>query len=123
MIFAADLAGKVLAGEKTQTRRPARLATLTPAAKHHGRAKLTFEPCRYVAGRSYAVQPGRGKRAVGRILVRSVEVVTVGAISLADARAEGFTSTTAFYDRWRELYGHTGGWCWRIEFELVGGRP
>lgn len=116
MIFSGDLADKVLAGTKTQTRRPAKIASYTPGARN----KLDFKPCQYRAGQTYAIQRKRGTHGLGpRIHVLSVDLVPVSNISRRDAKAEGFTGTLAFYDRWREFYGHTSGWCWRIEFKLA----
>lgn len=104
MIFSGVLADKVLDGSKTQTRRPSRRDV----------------PCRYEAGKTYAVQRKRGTHSVGRIRILSVSgPVLVNPISEADARAEGFDSASGFLDRWMELYGTVAGRCWRIEFELV----
>lgn len=102
MIFHPDLLEKILSGEKTQTRR------------------LVYwgKPCRYQPGRTYAVQDGRGRPGIARIYVLSVTKVPVGSITKADARAEGFRSPVAFYERWRQMYGHASGNCWRIEFEV-----
>ncbi len=103
MIFRAPLFDLVLEGRKTQTRRVA-----------------AYEPCRYVVGRDYAVQPGRGKKAVARIRVLAVRMEAVGAITPADARAEGFDTPQDFRDYWNELHG----WymaerlVWVIDFEL-----
>lgn len=99
MIFKPDLASKVLSGEKTQTRRPLKY--------------------RYEAGRTYAVQPGRGKRAVGRIRVLSVDEVDVTAIDDTDAHAEGFKSRNEFLDLWRSMYGTVSGRCQRLVFEVA----
>lgn len=104
MIFSPDLATKVLDGSKTQTRR---------------RWKWGEDACRYVVGRTYAVQDKRGGTTLGRIHILSAQKTVVANISRGDARAEGFSSTRAFYDRWREMYGHASGWCWRIEFALT----
>lgn len=103
MIFKPDLAALVLEGRKTQTRRPAN----------------GIDPCRYVVGRTYAVQPGRGEKALGRVLILSVTRVPVVPISAEDAAAEGFRSPAMFYVRWDDLYGYLGGECWRIAFELA----
>lgn len=103
MIFSGDLADKVLDGSKTQTRRP-----VAPG-----------KPCRYEAGKTYAVQRKRGTVAIGRILVLSVQKVPVCSLSRADARAEGFDSPDGFYVRWQEFYGRLSGECWRLEFEVI----
>ncbi|KKN69176.1 hypothetical protein LCGC14_0443520 [marine sediment metagenome] len=103
MIFRAPLLDLVLAGKKTQTRRIVHL-----------------DPCRYLVGRDYAVQPGRGKKAVARIRVLAVRKEAVGAITAADARAEGFDTPQDFRDYWNELYGwyKAERLVWVIDFEL-----
>jgi hypothetical protein len=85
-MFRSEMLAKVLAGKKTQTRRPLRPHCF-----------------RYQAGRSYAVTPGRGKRAVARILVLDVHEERLGDITLAGARAEGFKSTLEFKLYWDGL--------------------
>lgn len=113
MIFSGGLCEKVLNGSKTQTRRPVKLASTSAAPD--------VKPCPYKVGQTYAVQPGRGQHALGRILVKKVDRVAVCVISTTDAIAEGFGSGVEFMDRWRAMYGDTTGECWRIEFELVEG--
>jgi len=104
VIFQPDFAQLVLAGRKTQTRRRVKLG----------------EPCRYGAGRTYAVQDGRGRRALGRIRVLSVDRVPVTELSLEDALAEGFAKPHLFWEWWTNRYGDIRDeWCWRIEFEVA----
>ncbi len=79
---------QVLAGTKTQTRRL---------------AKGALPPWR--VGRSYAVQPGRGKHAVGRILVTAVRREALGRLSARDVRAEGYASRAEFETTWAEMHG------------------
>lgn len=112
MIFSGELADKVLAGAKTQTRRPAVLAG-------EPWDESTVWPCRYVVGRAYAVQRKRATHAVGRILILGVSFCPSTTISDEDARAEGFDSPDAFYERWESFYGDGKPWCWRLEFELA----
>ena len=105
MIFQPELVELILAGRKTQTRRLAGI-----------------NDCRYQVGRDYAVQPGRGKKGVARVLVTAVRRETEGDISLADARAEGFKNRTEFRRYWTALYGRPsvpGRRVWVISFELV----
>ena len=85
MIFRPELVPLVLDGRKTQTRRLG-----------------VFE---YTPGRDYAVQPGRGKHAVGRIKVTAVRRERLGDISQADALREGFASRWEFIAYWRDLHG------------------
>lgn len=105
MIFSKGLHELVLDGRKTQTRRP-----------------ITGDvSCRYSAGRTYAVQPARTAKSVGRILVTDIRREYVGDITPADARAEGFADTQAFFDRWDELYGWRGRALdvWVITFRMA----
>lgn len=113
MIFKPDLCAKVLAGGKTQTRRPVKwpAGLLAPLEEP--------TPCQYQPGRSYAVQPGRGQKAVGRIRVLEVARVRVLSIDGWDAVAEGFESRAAFLDWWRGFYGNVEGECWRIRFVIA----
>lgn len=88
MTFRPELAALVMAGAKTQTRRLTR-----------GRR------CSYKVGKTYAVQPGRGKHAIGRLRVTDVRFQRVGEISDSDARREGFSSADEFVAYWRGLHG------------------
>jgi hypothetical protein len=84
MIFSQPMIDRILAGEKTQTRR------------HSGRYKV---------GKTYAVQPGRGKPAVAHIQILEKGRELVGMISTADAIAEGFDSRQRFLEAWEVLHG------------------
>lgn len=109
MIFSGDLCDKVLAGTKTQTRRPVKLARFPGDSS-----------CQYKVGQSYAIQRKRGTHGLGtRIRVLSVQRVPTFPISAEDAKAEGFDSPTAFETRWLGFYGDKHPVCWRIEFDLV----
>ena len=101
MIFGPDLIGKVLDGSKTVTRRR--------------------PPVRYKVGRTYAVQPGRGKPAVGRIRVTAVRTEWLGEITLHGCRHEGFRDRGEFADYWSKLHGTFDAEeeVAVIEFELV----
>ena len=129
MIFSPHSIEQILAGNKFVTRRRVRAG----------------EPCRYQVGKSYAIQPGRGKAAVGRVMVKSVvKERFVGAMCCDEAQHH--TATTAFFIQkrneylqaealregfasWAELeaaYQQLNGLvslerhCWRIEFKLEG---
>ncbi len=78
------MAKLILAGRKTQTRR---------------------RSSRYVVGKSYALQTGRGKPATSRITITDVRQEPLGAITLRDARREGFRTTADFKAYWAELHG------------------
>lgn len=95
MIFKPILARQIVRGEKTQTRRPVK-------AKETDEFGITR--CRYQPGRSYSVQPGRGKPGEFRIRVTALTRESVGALTLEDARAEGFRTTHEFKAYWLGLY-------------------
>jgi hypothetical protein len=90
MIFKPELAKLIIQRKKTQTRR-----TITDRSLAHP----------YLAQKSYAVCPGRGKRAMCRITMTEVRQERLGDLSLKDAKREGFVTTQEFFDYWTQLYG------------------
>lgn len=118
MIFSPKSIEAILEGRKTVTRREA----------------VPGKPCRYQSGRTYAVQPGRGKKAVARIRIRSVQPEAwFGYYALGDmdreARREGFETWSELCAAWCKLNpkAHRNGkptgpnvWIW---FELVKEAP
>jgi len=114
---------KVLSGEKTQTRR------------------LRRGP--YKVGHVYAVQPGRGKRAVGHIKIKRIWREGIYRIAPEDIAAEGLPPPPSLVakmcvgdeqQRYRNaalahfigeflrlngLFPNWGGSVWAFEFELV----
>ncbi len=52
----------------------------------------------------YAVQPGRGKKAIAHIFLRSIRREDVRLISLEDAQAEGFTDEFEFMRVWLSMH-------------------
>lgn len=129
MIFSPELAEKVVAGEKTVTRRVVKLVpNLQADGWDGGRDGMVPMPCRYQEGRTYAVQPGRGKKAIGRIRILSVrgpEPVKFAfgghwAMEGFELEREGFKDRYEFARYWESLYGPEDGetLVWRIEFEL-----
>jgi hypothetical protein len=113
VIFRPEMVDKILAGEKTVTRRPVKLLGYQPNP-----AQM---PCRYEVGKDYAVQPGRGLKAVARIRVSDVRREQLFAIDTADARREGFDGGPEFAAYWRKLYGSfiPTQLVDRIEFQLL----
>ena len=122
MIFKPEMVEKILAGEKTVTRRPVKFKSeLPPGAPGPVRVE---QPCRYEVGKTYAVQPGRGQKGVGRIRVLAVRRKPLGHYMLTDETLrEGFQSFTRFRAYWERLYGSYDPTQLvdRIEFELVSG--
>ena len=114
MIFQPELAALIINSRKTQTRRPVKRDL----------------PSRYEVGKDYALQPGRGQKAIDRILVTAVEQQTLDQIDHQAALAEGFRSVEEFRDYWRALYkipdGRPTPWeteVWVITFELYRPAP
>lgn len=102
-----------MAGEKTVTRR---LVSSNP------RSPWWKQRCSLQPGRTYAVCPGRGKNAIGRVLVTDVHRdVWFGAAALApeEVRREGFESAEEFDTALARINGKVpiGAVLWRIEFE------
>lgn len=108
MIFKPELVEKILAGEKTETRRV---------------VKPGETECRYVPARDYALQPGRRRRVVGRIAITNVHRERLGEITHEGALREGFPTVRAFLDYWRRLHGRVDPEqeVWVIGFELEEG--
>ncbi len=95
---------KVLSGEKTQTRRLIKPPNDVPVWNGHngeqraiiGIGKMAsmnvdrWVDVQYAVGKTYAVQPGRGKKSVARIQITGIRKEDVRQICDADIRAEGF---------------------------------
>lgn len=111
MIFHPDLAKKVLAGEKTVTRR---LVSDNP------RSPWFSTRCVRV-GRDYAVCPGRGKEGIGRVRIIDVRQAVLGDVDATEARKEGFRSREAFVEAWTAINGCFDPYAavWRVEFEVL----
>lgn len=115
MIFRPELAQAILEGRKTVTRR---VVSTNP------RSPWAAEGCTLRPGGEYAVQPGRGVHAIGRVEVVSVtrEAFDLVAVSPEEARREGFATWAKFATAWVALHPRHGrrfADVWRIEFRLV----
>lgn len=112
MNFRPELAEKVMAGAKTVTRR---LTSDNPNSPwwRYG--------CGLKVGGDYAVCPGRGKNAIGRVLVRDVQLDLLGYLDDDEARREGFADAAEFVEAFRAINGKYNALApvWRIEFEVV----
>jgi hypothetical protein len=109
VIFRSDLADLVVAGVKTQTRR--RLSD-------NERSPWWRDRCAYAVGGDYAVQPGRGVPAIGRVVIEAVDKVLLGHITHDDAIAEGCSDVRDFMHTWAKINGY---WqprehVWRLAF-------
>lgn len=100
MIFSTQSIIKILTGRKTQTRRFVRYR-------------------QYMAGRDYAVQPGRGKQSIARIRALQIGQVSPFEIGTHDAKAEGYQSSEQFSEAWAAMHGNAQRPVWVLEFELL----
>ncbi|MCW2953241.1 MAG: hypothetical protein JWQ48_2411 [Conexibacter sp.] len=112
MNFRPELAQKVMTGEKTVTRR---LASDNP------RSPWFRGSCRLLPRHTYAVCPGRGKNAIGRVAIVRTELMRLGHLSDAEARREGFADGASFEAAFTGINGSydAAAEVWRIEFKLA----
>ncbi len=94
MIFKSGLCDKVLSGEKTQTRRVKKEGEYFvggPFTRVMVEKQNLYKMSRikWMTGRTYAVQPGRGEKAVGRIKLLAIREEPLQNISDDDAKQEG----------------------------------
>lgn len=113
MNFKPDLAMKVMRGEKTVTRR---------MPSDNPRSPWYSGDCALHVGRDYAVCPGRGKKAIGRIRIIDVRLEELGRIMEdGEAQREGFGHPREFADVWTAMHNGIcfGDLVWRVQFEVV----
>lgn len=97
---------KVLDGIKTQTRRLIKngqkmIMVERPSGIHEAiYVQSGSHRLMYRKGNTYAVQPGRTQRAVGRIRITGIRCEDVRNISDGDVKAEGFASYEHFIQTW-----------------------
>ncbi|MBZ0290671.1 MAG: hypothetical protein K8I30_23805 [Anaerolineae bacterium] len=118
MIFAHTL-DKVICGEKWQTRRLVKPGETLDSAQI--RVSNQSQRTVYEVGKSYAVQPNRGQKAVARILLTGLRREMVLSINDEDARAEGFPSKAEFVAAWQKIHGLKADLSrevWVLEFTL-----
>lgn len=146
IMFSPDMLELVLSGEKTQTRRKVDeidsgvdvwddrmlyrydrepkqcTAVYQNKIQDWGWTKVPVLRLKWKVGKDYAVQPGRGKKGVGRIQIYMIRLETFASISQADAVAEGFTDPAGFHAKIRDLYGQDFDLnqpCWALTFSLM----
>lgn len=112
MNFQPDLAYLVMAGEKTVTRR---LVSDNP------RSPWWHGGCSLEVGRDYAVCPGRGKDAIGRARVTSVDLMPLGMLTDDEAQREGFAGAYDFVSAFKAINGayHKDALVWRVALEAI----
>jgi hypothetical protein len=96
MIFRPELAAKVIAGEKTATRR---------RMNDNPRSPWWSKGTSYTRGQEFAVQPGRGKASVGKARITRVDREPLRSLTPLDARREGFPTRAAFVEAWKAING------------------
>jgi hypothetical protein len=104
--FKPYLAGLILDLIKTQTRRPFKPGDRYSAILQ-GVLRMTKsnqERLQWKVGNRYAIQPGRGKKAVGYLELTNIRFEDVREISLEDAIAEGFETPLDFLAVWVGFY-------------------
>jgi hypothetical protein len=77
---------------------------------------------RYYVGQLLAVQPGRGKRAIGQIRITRIRYVSrAWDMDHDEAVREGFATPGQFREVWKEMYGERALQepRWGLEFEVV----
>lgn len=109
MNFQAQLAEKVMRGEKTVTRRLCRDNPRSPWFRNR---------CSLKVGRDYAVCPGRGKTAIGRVLILRTDKMRLGRLAPGEAWREGFASVAEFEEAFAAINGSYDRMAlvWRVEF-------
>jgi hypothetical protein len=111
VIFRPELAEKILAGEKTATRR---------ALSDNPRSPWWREHCRYSVPGTFTVNPGRGVRRVAECSITAVYKQPLGEITEGQAKAEGFEDRYAFWSAWNDINGAFDDQeVWVIEFVLI----
>ena len=105
---------QVLDGTKTQTRRPVKDDDVyEPEELGPGHIQAVFNvghlkgTPKYAVGKTYAVQPGRGKKSVGRIRITKIRRERLGEINHRDTIAEGIERFVNYPGDWR----HQGFAC------------
>lgn len=101
MLF-GQACGQVLAGTKTEIRKPVKSGEVLTKDRKRVRAGSRTK---WKVGNTYAVQPGGGKKAVGRILLHEIEEGLLGRMGPNDVEAEGFTCLEDFVDAWESTHG------------------
>lgn len=131
MMFKEDLCRLIIEGRKTQTRRsvkPGDVAfnALWSKVPSHVHVRV-YAVCdgarkRWEVGKTYAVQPGRGKPGIAHIRLTAIRYCDhARAISHQDAVAEGFAHQADFCLVYADLNGYRAldAPCWALSFELA----
>lgn len=107
---------------KTQTRRPMKdgdhYAYVDGALAVYRHGRLLYQ-----VGKTYSIQPGRGRKGIGHFRLLHIGFVSrAWNMSSTEARAEGFKSPSAFREIWVKLYGRAAleQSCYALVIERIG---
>jgi len=118
MIFAHTWQ-QVLDGTKTQTRR----LVNEGVDYRHDNTIYRNNRAMWTVGKTYAVQPARGKKQIARIELDAIRLERVCDITHEDARGEGFASIAEFSAVWESMHGKPANEderpVWVLTFKLL----
>jgi hypothetical protein len=115
----------ILRGEKTQTRRVVKAGETLSYDENTIWQNVRIK---WQVGSTYALQPGRGKSAVGRIRLTSIEYALLQDMGTSEAIAEGYSSIAEYARVWDSINTRKGTrWAdnpavWVFTFEVVEGQ-
>jgi len=134
MIFLPEHCELILAGLKTQTRRLVKSYEQLEAAQM---IVAPYHRIRFIVGQTYAIQPGRGKRSIGRIRIMAIrqerlQDITAGAcvregvprMSMANYERDAAYYWSSFAATWDQINRKGTRWAddpevWVLTFEVV----
>lgn len=112
----------ILDGRKTQTRR-VRKPSDQPVYDDDGKIEAVLVNGRekWHVGKTYSVQPGRGKPQIARIRITAIDSENVTDINDAAARAEGSADREDFLRLWVEANGKANAEAdaWVLHIALI----
>ena len=112
----------ILSGKKTQTRRVIKSSEIAVRGRNNQiEAVVVNGRDKWRVGKTYAVQPSRGKEQVARIKLIAINSERISRITTSDAHAEGFKSRHEFFKVWCKIHGEDGVnmRAWVLKFEVV----
>jgi len=124
----------VLDKNKTQTSRivkPGEYAAGTEIGKISAVATHNKQALKWKVGNTYAVQPGRGQKAVARIRILGIGKEDVRGFSRIDGKAEGFNDEFDFWETWCSMHDkhksiptqESNSWGTYLHLYALLGRP
>ncbi|KKK51212.1 hypothetical protein LCGC14_3117180, partial [marine sediment metagenome] len=97
MQFTKDSIDAIKSGDKIHTRRPVKdgemyaFINLNGGEWHQSEVRTAKGRLKWLAGNTYAIVPGRGKKSVGRIRITAIRRERLWDITEQDAIAEGLS--------------------------------